>query len=129
MEKGAYHSRYDIDEPDDLSTLLGTNAFLTQSKIIITTRRLDIDVWFRSISWRCKVHKLELLDDFQSLELLSLHAFGSKVPMEGFENLATQVAKYCEGNPLPLKTIGSSLYVSDEDPHKRNTMKKFGKIQ
>ncbi|KAM0031051.1 putative P-loop containing nucleoside triphosphate hydrolase, leucine-rich repeat domain superfamily [Helianthus debilis subsp. tardiflorus] len=112
----------DIYDPDDLSIFLGTNAFLTQSKIIITTRRLDIDVWFRSISWRCKVHKIELLDDFESLELLSLHAFGSKVPMEGFENLAAQVAKYCEGHPLSLKTIGSSLYVSDEDPHKRDTM-------
>ncbi|XP_022030477.1 disease resistance protein RUN1-like [Helianthus annuus] len=112
----------DINDPDQLSTLLGKKAFLSQSKIIITTSLLDIDAWFRSISWRCRVHKLELLNDLESLELLSLHAFGSKIPMEGFKDLAERLAQYCEGNPLALKVLGSSIFLSDEDSHKRNSM-------
>ncbi|KAI3827401.1 hypothetical protein L1987_01474 [Smallanthus sonchifolius] len=112
----------DIDDQDELSTLLGANAFPTQSKIIITTRLLDISAWFGSISWRCCEHKLTFLNDLESLELLSWHAFGSKIPMEGFEELAVQLAQYCGGNPLALKVLGSSLFTSDEDPHKRSSM-------
>ncbi|XP_076931300.1 disease resistance protein RPV1-like [Bidens hawaiensis] len=77
----------DIDDEDKLSLLFGTKEFHTQSKIIITTRLLNIDTWLESIAWRCHVHKMELLNSHESLELLSCHAFGSKIPMEGFEKL------------------------------------------
>ncbi|XP_035843862.1 disease resistance protein RPV1-like [Helianthus annuus] len=99
----------DIDDKDTLNTLVGTKVLHTQGKIIITTRHLSIHTWFGSISIGCHVNKIELLNDHESLELLSYHAFGSKVPMEGFEELAIQLAKYCEGNPLALKVLGSSL--------------------
>ncbi|KAI3827370.1 hypothetical protein L1987_01443 [Smallanthus sonchifolius] len=115
----------DIDDKDELSTLLGTKAFPTHSKIIITTRLLNIHAWFGSISWRCQVHKLELLNDLESLELLSWHAFRSKIPIEGFEEVAVQLAQYCGGNPLALKVLGSSLFVRDEDPRTINSMKKI----
>lgn len=112
----------DIDDSDVLNTLLGTNVFPTQSKIIITTRLLNIDMWFGSISSGCHVHKVELLNKHESLELLSYHAFGSKIPMEGFEDLALQLAEYCEGNPLALKVLGSSLPVRAQDQWIRNRM-------
>lgn len=93
----------DIDEHDELSALLGTIAFHAQIKIIITTRHLDIRSWFRSISWSCRMHELELLNDHESLELLSHHAFGFQTPMEDFKELAVQLAHYCGGSPLALK--------------------------
>ncbi|KAI3805403.1 hypothetical protein L1987_27753 [Smallanthus sonchifolius] len=111
----------DIDDPDKLSTLFGTNVFPTQSKIMITTRLLNIDTWFGSISWRCHVHKVELLNCHESLELLSCHTFGSKTPMKGFKELA----RYCEGNPLALKVLGSSLCVRAEDLWTRNSMEEI----
>ncbi|KAJ0524654.1 putative TIR domain, P-loop containing nucleoside triphosphate hydrolase [Helianthus annuus] len=112
----------DIDDQYELSALLGIHAFPTQSKIIITTRRLDIYEWFGSISWRCWVHIVKFLNDLESLELLSLHAFGSKIPMEGFEVLAKELAQYCGGNPLALKVLGSSLSVSDEDSSTKSNL-------
>ncbi|CAH1449172.1 unnamed protein product [Lactuca virosa] len=112
----------DIDEHDQLDALLGTRACHTQSKIIITTRLLDIRAWFRSISWKCEVQKSELLNDDESLQLLSFHAFGSKIPMEGFKELAVQLAKYCGGNPLALKVLGSSLFSDAEVPREKNSM-------
>ncbi|KAF5789513.1 putative TIR domain, AAA+ ATPase domain, P-loop containing nucleoside triphosphate hydrolase [Helianthus annuus] len=115
----------DVDKHEQLGALLGTKAFHTQSKIIITTRLLDLHAWFGSISWRCLVHNIKLLNDLESLELLSWHAFGSKIPMEGFEELAVQLAQYCGGNPLALKVLGSSLFVSNEDPSKTNNMIKI----
>ncbi|CAH1418865.1 unnamed protein product [Lactuca virosa] len=112
----------DIDEHDQLDALLGTRASRTPSKIIITTRLLDIHAWFRSISWRCEVQKSELLNDHESLDLLSCHAFGSKIPMEGFKDLAFQLAQYCGGNPLALKVLGSSLFSDAEEPREKNSM-------
>ncbi|KAK9054866.1 hypothetical protein SSX86_025945 [Deinandra increscens subsp. villosa] len=111
----------DIDDQDELSTLLGTRAFPMQSKIIITTRLLDIGAWFGSISWSFLVHELEHLNEIESLELLCWHAFGSKSPLDDFKDLAVQLAQYCGGNPLALKVLGSSLFFNDEDPSKRNS--------
>ncbi|GJY94725.1 TMV resistance protein N-like protein [Tanacetum coccineum] len=112
----------DIDDKDEISTLLGTKAFHTQSKIIITTRLLDVNAWFGSLSWRCHMHEVELLNDDESLKLLSWHAFGSNTPIEGFEDLAIELTRYCGGNPLAIKVLGSSLFVSAEDSEKRISM-------
>ncbi|KAI3724958.1 hypothetical protein L1987_64726 [Smallanthus sonchifolius] len=112
----------EIDKHEQLCALLGTKAFPTQSKIIITTEHLDINAWLDSISWPCRVHNIKLLDDRESLELLCLYAFRSKIPMEGFKELAVQLARYCEGHPLALKVLGSSLAVSDEQSSRRNYM-------
>ncbi|CAH1424792.1 unnamed protein product [Lactuca virosa] len=57
------------------------------------------------------MHELELLNDHESLELLSRHAFGSKTTMEDFKELAVQLAQYCGGSPLALTVLGSSLFV------------------
>ncbi|CAI9293457.1 unnamed protein product [Lactuca saligna] len=112
----------DIDGHDQLDALLGTRASRTQSKIIITTRLLDIHAWFRSVSWKCEVQKSKLLSDDESLQLLSFHAFGSKIPMEGFKELAVQLAEYCGGNPLALKVLGSSLFSDAEEPREKSSM-------
>ncbi|KAI3805431.1 hypothetical protein L1987_27804 [Smallanthus sonchifolius] len=111
-----------LDEHDELDALLGISAVHTQSKIIITTRLLDIHSWFESISWRCRVHELKLLNNQESLEVFSWHAFGSKLPLEGFSDLAVELTRYCGGNPLALKVLGSSLFVSVEDPRERSNI-------
>ncbi|CAH1449176.1 unnamed protein product [Lactuca virosa] len=99
----------DIVEPSQLVALLGCGDINTQSKIIITTRENGIGKWFESRSWKCQEYQMKLLDDDESLELLSRHAFGVKTLMEGYEELAKQVLQYCEGNPLALEVLGSSL--------------------
>lgn len=111
----------DIDNKDHLETLLGSEKINTESKIIITSRLPTIQTWFVSTYRRCKEHKLELLNEYESLELLSWYAFGSKVPMEGFRDLALKASRYCTGNPLALKLLGS-LFVNAKDPRKRNNI-------
>ncbi|PWA69755.1 NB-ARC domains-containing protein [Artemisia annua] len=92
-----------------LDALLGTGT-KTQSKIIITTTYRHASKWFQSTSWRCKEHRMKLLDDSESLELLNLHAHEPKASMEGYEDdLAKKVILYCQGNPLALEVLGSSL--------------------
>ncbi|KAL7591516.1 hypothetical protein Lser_V15G33193 [Lactuca serriola] len=99
----------DIAEKSQLVALLGTGTINAQSKIIITTIRENTDNWFKSTYSRCQEYKIKLLNEDESLELLSRHAFGSKAPMEGFEELAMQAIRYCEGNPLAVEVLASSL--------------------
>ncbi|KAI3827480.1 hypothetical protein L1987_01556 [Smallanthus sonchifolius] len=52
---------------------------------------------------------MKLLNEEESLELLCRNAFRSKKPMEGFKELVLQAVQYCEGNPLALEVLGSSM--------------------
>ncbi|XP_023731175.1 probable disease resistance protein At4g19520 isoform X3 [Lactuca sativa] len=99
----------DIVERSQLVALLGTGKINPQTKIIITTTRENTDDWFKFTDWRCQDYEMKLLNDDESLELLSRHAFGSKVPMEGFKEVAEQAVQYCEGNPLALEVLASAL--------------------
>ncbi|KAM0011545.1 putative TIR domain, P-loop containing nucleoside triphosphate hydrolase [Helianthus debilis subsp. tardiflorus] len=95
----------DVVGQSQLDTLLGTSGKINpQSKIIITSReKLELPCW------RCQKYEMKLLNDDESLELLCRHAFRSKIPMAGFEELVLQAIQYCEGNPLALEVLGSSM--------------------
>ncbi|KAI3827468.1 hypothetical protein L1987_01544 [Smallanthus sonchifolius] len=117
----------DIVKPSQLDALLGVGNINKQSKIIITTMENDIGIWFRSRSRMYREYKMKLLDDHESLELLCLHAFGSKNPMEGYEELAKEVVRYCEGNPLALEVLGSSLSEDISISYWESALKLLGK--
>ncbi|GMP63416.1 hypothetical protein CsSME_00025123 [Camellia sinensis var. sinensis] len=75
------------------------------SKIIITTRRERL---LRAHEV-CHIHKVEILDYGESLELFSWHAFGKNRPIDGFIEDSERVVQYCGGLPLAIKVLGSSL--------------------
>ncbi|KAI7745659.1 hypothetical protein M8C21_023191, partial [Ambrosia artemisiifolia] len=102
----------DVLECSQLVALLGTGKINARSKIIITTRE-DTDNWFEPSCWRCQKYEMRLLDDDESLELLSRHAFGSKIPNEGYMWHLQEATRLCEGNPLALEVLGSSLLTND----------------
>jgi len=56
------------------------------------------------------VFRIKLMNADESLELLSWHAFREAKPKEYDNELAKEVAAYCEGLPLALEVIGSYLY-------------------
>ncbi|KAI7745657.1 hypothetical protein M8C21_023189, partial [Ambrosia artemisiifolia] len=102
----------DILECSQLVALLGTGNINARSKIIITTRE-NTDNWFDPSRWRCQKYEMRLLNDDESLELLSRHAFGSKIPNEGYMWHLQEATRLCEGNPLALEVLGSSLLTND----------------
>ncbi|KAL6132616.1 hypothetical protein ACLB2K_064856 [Fragaria x ananassa] len=97
----------DVDSCDHLKQLVGDKSWFGEgSRIIVTTRdqrlltehHIDISL------------KLLQLNDSNSLELFSHKAFGKDQPEEGFLELSKCFVDYAKGNPLALKTLGSSLY-------------------
>ncbi|MED6167350.1 hypothetical protein PIB30_001772 [Stylosanthes scabra] len=57
-----------------------------------------------------ELYSMKELNDNESIELFSWHAFKELGPKEEFALLANEVASYCEGLPLALEVIGSHLF-------------------
>ncbi|KAK2993983.1 hypothetical protein RJ640_001037 [Escallonia rubra] len=95
----------DVDKLDQFDALLGTRVFYPGSKIIITTRKKVL----LGAQIAHKVHKVEFLDDDESLELFSWHAFGQDHPVDVYVEQSKRIVRRCNGLPLALQVLGSSL--------------------
>eukprot|EP00258_Populus_trichocarpa_P020670 XP_024436689.1 TMV resistance protein N [Populus trichocarpa] len=97
----------DVDKRDQFNKIIGMQNWLCKgSKIIVTTRNKGM-FSANDIEWvRCKV---EPLDDEKSLELFSWNAFGQADPVDGFVEDSWRIVRHCNGLPLALGVIGSSL--------------------
>ncbi|XP_021981229.1 probable WRKY transcription factor 19 isoform X2 [Helianthus annuus] len=114
----------DIVEHKQLVALIGTGKINAQTKIIITTRE-NTDTWFDLSCWRSQKYEMKLLNGDESSELLCHHAFRSKIPTTGFQEVVSRVVQYCEGNPLALEVVGSSLYKNDSTSYWESLLKSF----
>lgn len=79
--------------------------FGSGSVLIITTR----DVHFLNSLSAGHVFTTTEMDDNQSLELFSWHAFRLPSPRDDFTKLSRNVVAYCGGLPLALEVLGSYL--------------------
>ncbi|KAK9910936.1 hypothetical protein M0R45_034870 [Rubus argutus] len=96
----------DVDRMDQLDAVLSMrDCFCPGSKIIITTRYPGL-LKARQVD---KVHNVAILDDAESLELFSWHSFGQDHPIAGYVEVSERVVHHCEGLPLALQILGSSL--------------------
>ncbi|RDY04645.1 TMV resistance protein N, partial [Mucuna pruriens] len=96
----------DVNEFGQLKDLCGNCKWFGQGSIIIITTR-DVRLLKRlKVDY---VYKMEEMDENESLELFSWHAFGQAKPSEDFNELAKIVVAYCGGLPLALEVIGSYL--------------------
>ncbi|KAK2994451.1 hypothetical protein RJ640_015802 [Escallonia rubra] len=96
----------DVDQVDQLDAVLGMRDWLYPgSKIIITTRRKQL----LKASEVDTVHEVAGMHHTESLELFSWYAFGQDHPIEGYMDYSKRVVHYCDGLPLALQVLGSSL--------------------
>ncbi|KAF3778173.1 Plant intracellular Ras-group-related LRR protein 7 [Nymphaea thermarum] len=95
---------------EQVQALAGKWAWFQQgSRIIVTTRdkgTLALPDWER--------HKIYMLltplDENESLQLFSWHAFGKNSPADGYEELSLRIVRALEGLPLAIKILASTLY-------------------
>ncbi|KAB2611988.1 TMV resistance protein N-like [Pyrus ussuriensis x Pyrus communis] len=96
----------DVSNRDQLNAILGMREWLHPgSKIIITTRHEHLlnahDVFEKFM--------VPELNEYESLELFSWHAFRQSHPEEVYMELSRHVVQHCGGLPLALQVLGSSL--------------------
>ncbi|CAI0385436.1 unnamed protein product [Linum tenue] len=96
----------DVDEMDQVKKVIGNLDWLSPgSRVIITTRTKNL-LLPSELFWQFEVQELNERD---SLQLLSLHAFDSRDPPENYADSATRLLRYTGGVPLALEVLGCSL--------------------
>jgi hypothetical protein len=97
----------DVDTLEQLNALCGSHKwFGSGSRIIITTRD-------RHILRRNRVNQvfqMKHMDESESLELFSWHAFKQASPTKDFAEISRNVVEYSGGLPLALEILGSYLF-------------------
>ncbi|XP_042492952.1 disease resistance protein RUN1-like [Macadamia integrifolia] len=111
----------DMEQFDKL--FRGHDCFGPGSRIILTTRdehllnRPEVD----------EKYAVKTMNQDESLELFSFHAFRRNHPFEDFVNLSNDVIQYAGGLPLALVILGSHLYQRNQDEWE-SELKKISKI-
>ncbi|CAK8560216.1 unnamed protein product [Lathyrus sativus] len=96
----------DVTKSEQLNALCGNpKLFGSGSVLIVTTRDIRL---LNSLN-ADHVFTMTEMDDNQSLELFSWHAFRQPSPRKDFSELSKNVVAYCGGLPLALEILGSYL--------------------
>ncbi|KAK2993980.1 hypothetical protein RJ640_001034 [Escallonia rubra] len=95
----------DVDKIDQFDALLGTRVFYPGSKIILTTRKKGL----LGAHAAHEEHRVKSLSCDESSKLFSMHAFGKDHPIDSYVEQSERLVRRCEGLPLALQVLGSSL--------------------
>jgi len=104
-----------LDDMDDYLPLLDlrkSGSWLSEGTVIIITTRDEDLLRKHQVD---SVFRTNLMNEKESLELLSWHAFREPKPKEEYDYLARRVISCCGGLPLALEVIGSTLFERTEE--------------
>lgn len=102
----------DVDQKIQLDVLMGKRDWFGEgSKLIITTRNKDILNGFE-VDY---CYDLTCMNDDQSIQLFSRHAFRRDCPLDEHATLSQRAVDIAGGLPLALKVIGSLLSCTRKD--------------
>ncbi|XP_028763098.1 TMV resistance protein N-like [Neltuma alba] len=113
----------DVDKLAQLNALVGSHDwFKLGSKIIITTRDRRL-----LLKRGCDVYIVTNLNEGESIELFSWHAFKQASPKKNFKELSRNIVAYSGGLPLALEVLGSYLF-DREAKEWKSVLEKLKKI-
>ncbi|XP_031371698.1 uncharacterized protein LOC116187207 [Punica granatum] len=122
----------DVDDRGQIKKLVGkSNRFVAGSRIIVTTRDINVLVVENEARDRCFVElpeevrpfKMEGMKFSEALQLFSIHAFGKVLPPDDYLITCERVVSVLRGLPLALEIIGSSLTRKPENVWKATVEK------
>ncbi|XP_028778267.1 TMV resistance protein N-like [Neltuma alba] len=96
----------DVNHIDQLIALCGSRdlCFGKRSLVLVTSTSKDL-----ILGLGLYFYEMKALDESESLELFSWHAFKKSSPTDDFMSLSGKAINFCEGLPLALEVIGSLL--------------------
>ncbi|KAF8038698.1 hypothetical protein BT93_B1289 [Corymbia citriodora subsp. variegata] len=96
----------DVEENDHMNALVGNHDWFGKgSKLIITTRKKDVLI----VPEVDCIYEVNGMDDHQSLQLFSKHAFRRDSPLNEYIDQSKRAIGIAGGLPLALEVIGSLL--------------------
>ncbi|CAL1363874.1 unnamed protein product [Linum trigynum] len=105
----------DVETPLQLEQLLLGDVFnlpklfAAGSRIIVTTRNKKV-----LQNALAKIYNVACLNDIESTQLFSLHAFKQHCPLVNWTEMSRLAISYCKGNPLALRVLGGTLFGEDK---------------
>nr|WIL60014.1 nodulation protein [Melilotus officinalis] len=97
----------DVNELEQLDALCGSRKwFGAGSRIIITTRDMNM----LRANRVDKIYSMKEMDESESIELFSWHAFKQVSPKEEFVGISQNVVMYSGGLPIALEVLGRYLF-------------------
>ncbi len=113
----------DVDQTGQFDKLIpNINKLCPGSRIIITSRDSNVvNNIMKNENCEYSKHEMALLSTTDSRHLFNWHAFQSTNAIDGFQELAKNVADACCGLPLALEVIGRILFDKREECDLKST--------
>lgn len=97
----------DVTKLEQVHALCGNRKWIGSGSVFIVTSR---DIRLLHLLEVDYIYKVEEMNESESLELFSWHAFREVTPTHDFIELSRNVVSYCGGLPLALEVLGSYLH-------------------
>jgi hypothetical protein len=114
----------DVTKVQQVKALCGNRKCLGLGSVLIVTTRDAHILKLLEVDCVCTA---EEMNDTESLELFSWHAFRNATPRANFSELSKSVVNYCGGLPLAVEVLGSHLYERSKEEW-RSVLSKLEKI-
>ncbi|KAJ9552410.1 hypothetical protein OSB04_016455 [Centaurea solstitialis] len=95
----------DVDNIKQLKALAGDRTWFKKGSVIIITTRDEQVLRSHDV----EPIQVNLLSNEEALPLFCMNAFGTEVPVQGYEELSQEVVSYAAGLPLTITVLGSHL--------------------
>ncbi|KAJ9552417.1 hypothetical protein OSB04_016462, partial [Centaurea solstitialis] len=96
----------DVDNIEQLRALAGHRSWFKKGSVIIITTRDEQVLRSHDV----EPIQVNLLSNEEALPLFYMNAFGTKIPVQGYEELSREVVSYAAGLPLTITVLGSHLH-------------------
>ncbi|RDY04644.1 TMV resistance protein N, partial [Mucuna pruriens] len=100
----------DVTEFEQLKALCGNCKWIGRGSVIIITTRDVRLLNVLKVNHIVHICRIKEMDENESLELFSWHAFRKKSPRGDLIKLSMDIVDYCGGLPLALEVLGSYLF-------------------
>ncbi|KAJ9552414.1 hypothetical protein OSB04_016459 [Centaurea solstitialis] len=95
----------DVDHIHQLKALAGDRTWFKKGSVIIITTRDEQVLRSHDV----EPIQVNLLSNEEALSLFCMNAFGTEIPVQGYEELSREVVSYAAGLPLTITVLGSHL--------------------
>ncbi|KAL3746912.1 hypothetical protein ACJRO7_015793, partial [Eucalyptus globulus] len=103
----------DVDKKVLIKNLMGNAKLYLGSRVIITTRNIDI-LQVEGSEVKIEQYEMEMMDDSLALRLFCRHAFHRDYPLDDYRELSRKIVSLMGGLPLAIEVVGSLLKYKED---------------
>ncbi|XP_039165761.1 disease resistance protein RUN1-like [Eucalyptus grandis] len=103
----------DVDKKVLIKNLMGNSKLYLGSRVIITTRNIDI-LQVEGSEVKIEQYEMQMMDDSLALQLFCRHAFHRDYPLDDYRELSRKIVSLMGGLPLAIEVVGYLLKYKED---------------